>query len=85
MTRLGKKFNFKAFFTLVAVLTLSLVLAFSAACSKNNNNNSSSSSSSSSSEDKPSDEQSIANGDFEWYTDDVSATSPYHTSIRWTR
>lgn len=87
MTRLGKKFNFKALLTLTVVLTLSLVLAFSTACSNKSGSNKGNSSSggSKTEEEKPTDKQTVYNGDFEWYTDDVSMTTPYHTSIKWTR
>lgn len=86
MTRLDKKFNFKAFVSLLIVLVLSLALAFSTACAKKATSSSSSDDSSSKEEEeKPTDKQTLPNGDFEWYTDDVSATSPYSTGIKWSR
>ena len=86
MTRLDKKFNFKAFVSLLIVLVLSLVLAFSTACAKKaTSKNSTSDDSSKEEEEKPTDKQTLPNGDFEWYTDDVSATSPYSTGIKWSR
>lgn len=86
MTRLDKKFNFKAFVSLLIVLVLSLALAFSTACAKKATSSSSSDDSSSKEEEeKPTDKQTLPNGDFEWYTDDVSASSPYSTGIKWSR
>lgn len=86
MTRLDKKFNFKAFVSLLIVLVLSLALAFSTACAKKaTSNRTSDDSSSKEEEEKPTDKQTLPNGDFEWYTDDVSASSPYSTGIKWSR
>lgn len=86
MTRLDKKFNFKAFVSLLIVLVLSLALAFSTACAKKaTSKNSTSDDSSKEEEEKPTDKQELPNGDFEWYTDDVSASSPYSTGIKWSR
>lgn len=86
MTRLDKKFNFKAFVSLLIVLVLSLALAFSTACAKKaTSKNSTSDDSSKEEEEKPTDKQTLPNGDFEWYTDDVSASSPYSTGIKWSR
>lgn len=86
MTRLDKKFNFKAFVSLLIVLVLSLALAFSTACAKKaTSNRTSDDSSSKEEEEKPTDKQELPNGDFEWYTDDVSASSPYSTGIKWSR
>ena len=86
MTRLDKKFNLKAFVSLLIVLVLSLALAFSTACAKKATSSSSSDDSSNTEEEeKPTDKQELPNGDFEWYTDDVSATSPYSTGIKWSR
>lgn len=84
MTRLNKKFNFKAFLTLLTVLTLSLVLALAAACSSTGSSSSDSTSESESeSTETKTDKQAIANGDFEWYTDKVTSF-PYKSSIKWT-
>lgn len=83
MTRLNKKFNFKAFLTLLTVLTLSLVLALAAACSSGGSSSSSESESESESTETKTDAQKIANGDFEWYTDSVTSF-PYKSSIKWT-
>lgn len=85
MTRLDKKFNFKAFVSLMIVLVLSLALAFSTACAKKKTTDSSKTPSSTEDEEKPTDKQELPNGDFEWYTDDVSASSPYSTGIKWSR
>lgn len=83
MTKLFKKFNLRAFLTLLTVFTLSFVLAVStAACSPSSD--ASTSSSSSSEEDKGSDEQTINNGDFEWYTDE-DTKYPYTSSVKWSR
>lgn len=82
MTKQLKKFNFKAFLTLLTVFTLSFVLALSTACSSGND--SSSSSSSSSAEDTPKDEQTIKNGDFEFNTTE-DTKFPYSSSIKWSR
>ena len=68
------------------VLVLSLALAFSTACAKKaTSNRTSDDSSSKEEEEKPTDKQTLPNGDFEWYTDDVSASSPYSTGIKWSR
>ena len=86
MTKPDKKFNLKAFVSLMIVLVLSLALAFSTACAKKATSNSTSDDSSSKEEEeKPTDKQTLPNGDFEWYTDDVSASSPYSTGIKWSR
>ena len=83
MTKLSKKFNFKAFLTLLTVFTLSFVLALSTACSSGNDS-SSGSSSSSSADDTPKDEQTIKNGDFEFNTTE-DTKFPYSSSIKWSR
>ena len=83
MAKLFKKFNFRAFVTLLTIFTLSMVLALSTACSSSNNGSSGSSSSSSDTDDKT-DEQTIANGDFEWYTD-KDTKYPYSSSVKWSR
>lgn len=83
MTKLLKKFNIKAFLTLLTVFTLSFVLALSTACSSGDGS-SSSSSSSSSTDDSPKDEQTIKNGDFEFNTNE-NTTFPYSSSINWSR
>ena len=80
MTKLSKKFNFKAFLTLLTVFTLSFVLALSTACSSGNDS-SSGSSSSSSADDTPKDEQTIKNGDFEFNTTE-DTKFPYSSSIK---
>ena len=86
MTKPDKKFNLKAFVSLMIVLVLSLALAFSTACAKKaTSNRTSDDSSSKEEEEKPTDKQTLPNGDFEWYTDDVSASSPYSTGIKWSR
>lgn len=86
MTKPDKKFNLKAFVSLMIVLVLSLALAFSTACAKKTTSkNSTSDDSSKEEEEKPTDKQTLPNGDFEWYTDDVSASSPYSTGIKWSR
>ena len=86
MTKPDKKFNLKAFVSLMIVLVLSLALAFSTACAKKaTSKNSTSDDSSKEEEEKPTDKQTLPNGDFEWYTDDVSASSPYSTGIKWSR
>lgn len=75
--------KFKKYLIALISLMLALMLAFVCACDKSSNDDDDTSSNTET-EESVTDYQQIANGDFEFYTND-DTSYPYISSIKWTR
>ncbi|MBO4323524.1 MAG: hypothetical protein J5836_02565, partial [Clostridia bacterium] len=86
MKKSESKKSLKALLTLILALTMAFVLVLSVSCGDDSSDSESTSSSDTdtSTEETATDSQTIANGDFEFYTTS-STTYPYSSSIKWTR
>ena len=86
MNNTKSKLNFKVISAFLLALLMAFVLAFSVSCGGSDSaSESESDTGSESSEDATEqDEQTIANGDFEFYTTTASSY-PYSSSIKWTK